>query len=82
MEFGISQQETVFTTEGLLQFKVVRCELCGKIFPSQSKLDVHSRSHSGVRPFSCEICKKGFKLKHHLQKHMMTHYKDMGGSDQ
>ncbi|CAG2101472.1 unnamed protein product [Medioppia subpectinata] len=33
-----------------------RCKFCGKVFGSDSALQIHIRSHTGERPFKCNIC--------------------------
>ena len=47
-----------------------RCEECGKGFITPSKLQRHSFSHSGLRPFNCEICAKSFSQAANLKTHI------------
>lgn len=57
-----------------------RCRFCGKIFGSDSALQIHLRSHTGERPFVCRVCKSRFttkgNLKVHYQRHTETDYMD------
>ena len=52
------------------------CGDCGKIFSRQSHLEIHSRTHSGIRPYVCPICKRGFTVKCNLERHMITHMRN------
>ncbi|XP_068574192.1 zinc finger protein 770-like isoform X2 [Cebidichthys violaceus] len=55
------------------QQKIHRCHTCLKCFPSVSKLQRHMMTHTGQRPFGCEMCGKRFRQKTHLRIHCRTH---------
>lgn len=47
---------------------------CGKAYTLKSMRDRHVKmQHLNLRPFSCPVCSKSFKMKHHLTKHLKTH---------
>ena len=65
----------------LYQHKVVRhghghrrfcCQTCGKDFATKQNCENHMRIHSGICPYSCDICGMPFKRIHHFKKHLMT----------
>ncbi|KAH3897462.1 hypothetical protein DPMN_021650 [Dreissena polymorpha] len=45
------------------------CPVCFKAFRSQWALQMHSRSHTGERPYVCLRCERTFTQKHHMKKH-------------
>jgi len=49
------------------------CEICVKQFSSSSALQIHSRIHTGDKPFKCNICSRPFTTKGNLKVHMGTH---------
>ena len=49
------------------------CKTCGKQFVNQSKLNKHSATHTGAKPFCCETCGKSFSLNGHLLIHCRIH---------
>jgi hypothetical protein len=51
------------------------CQVCRKMFPTPSKLAVHFRIHSGIKPFKCDLCSRSFRQKIHLQRHMRSSHK-------
>ncbi|GAB0091582.1 hypothetical protein DMENIID0001_064380 [Sergentomyia squamirostris] len=64
---------------GLVEYKRkprtrVICEQCGKSFHSRSGLEVHSYTHSGLRPFACAHCPKTYADKSALRIHLLQHF--------
>ncbi|XP_068600058.1 zinc finger protein Gfi-1-like [Brachionichthys hirsutus] len=51
-----------------------KCVKCSKVFSTPHGLEVHvRRSHSGTRPFACEICNKTFGHAVSLEQHKAVH---------
>ncbi|XP_055306135.1 zinc finger and SCAN domain-containing protein 5B-like [Sitodiplosis mosellana] len=53
--------------------KLHKCPSCDYVAPWPANLKMHMLTHTGERPFPCNICEKRFTLKHHLQRHLKTH---------
>jgi len=51
------------------------CEFCGKVFKNCSNLTVHKRSHTGEKPYKCELCPYSCAQSSKLTRHMKTHGK-------
>ena len=49
------------------------CEFCGKIFKNCSNLTVHRRSHTGEKPYKCQLCSYACAQSSKLTRHMRTH---------
>ena len=47
--------------------------LCSYVAFYKSHLEIHSRSHPGDKPFSCELCNQKFSRKSNLTRHLLTH---------
>ncbi|CAH1402752.1 unnamed protein product [Nezara viridula] len=48
------------------------CPSCSKTFPSIASMLIHSRTHTGERPYVCCVCDKGFNVKSNLLRHLRT----------
>lgn len=42
-------------------------------FTQAGHLLTHMRTHSGLKPYKCEICEKSFTVSNALKKHIRTH---------
>lgn len=58
------------TTTGRLQHA---CRFCGKLFSSDSSLQIHLRSHTGERPYQCPVCLSRFTTRGNLKVHFLRH---------
>ena len=57
-------------------FKEFQCHLCPKNFVRKEHLVIHSRIHTGERPFVCSICDHNFSDHSNLRKHLKVKHKE------
>uniref|UniRef100_A0A671EXS6 Zinc finger and BTB domain-containing protein 46 n=1 Tax=Rhinolophus ferrumequinum TaxID=59479 RepID=A0A671EXS6_RHIFE len=64
----------------LNEFTVIRkkfkCPYCSFSAMHQCILKRHMRSHTGERPYPCDICGKKFTRREHMKRHTLVHSKD------
>lgn len=51
------------------------CNVCGKLFVSENRIQIHKGRYHSEKPFTCDVCDKKFLTKRTLQKHMIIHNK-------
>ncbi|KPP60721.1 B-cell lymphoma/leukemia 11B-like, partial [Scleropages formosus] len=68
------------TTPPQPQAKSKSCEFCGKTFKFQSNLVVHRRSHTGEKPYKCQLCDHACSQASKLKRHMKTHMHKSGST--
>ena len=51
-----------------------KCETCGKSPASKQGLVVHFRTHTGEKPYECDLCPQRFTQRSALTDHRRTHF--------
>lgn len=49
------------------------CPICRRVFPFDSKLQVHLKRHSDDQPYFCRVCGKTYKYEWNLKVHNCVH---------
>lgn len=58
---------------GLILFFIGGWQVCDAAFCRKPYLEVHMRTHTGERPFQCDLCMKRFSQKSSLNTHKRIH---------
>lgn len=60
-------------TVGSKTSQFLNCSSCPKVFRARSLLEIHSRKHTGEKPFPCPVCGIYFSNASNLRKHRLKH---------
>ena len=53
---------------------LLKCPYCEKSWNNQYKLQRHLLTHTGDRPYECDICQRKFTQKSHMEGHKVLHF--------
>lgn len=51
----------------------VSCDRQGKVFTQRQKIMRHIQTHTGAKPYQCQVCQKRFSESNVMMQHMRTH---------
>uniref|UniRef100_A0A665TCA3 Zinc finger and BTB domain containing 40 n=1 Tax=Echeneis naucrates TaxID=173247 RepID=A0A665TCA3_ECHNA len=54
-----------------------KCPTCNKVFTSATLLEKHKGTHTGAKPFSCDLCNKSYQQLSGLWYHNRTNHPDV-----
>ncbi|KAF8769908.1 Zinc finger and BTB domain-containing protein like [Argiope bruennichi] len=54
-----------------------KCQICSYTSYYVTHLKRHVRTHTGERPYKCEVCHRGFSDKSALRRHKHLHLRDI-----
>lgn len=50
-----------------------QCKVCSKTFGTKSHVNMHEKTHTGIKPYTCSFCGRCFHRKDHLINHIRIH---------
>lgn len=71
----INAIKTKGSPAGLQSLDTLECRICRppRCFTAPTTLMSHYRSHAGIKPYECRICRAAFTRQHSLNYHMLIH---------
>ena len=71
----INAIKTKGSPAGLQSLDSLECRICRppRCFTAPTTLMSHYRSHAGIKPYECRICRAAFTRQHSLNYHMLIH---------
>eukprot|EP00094_Tigriopus_californicus_P008812 TCALIF_08493-PA protein Name:"Similar to ZNF84 Zinc finger protein 84 (Homo sapiens)" AED:0.00 eAED:0.00 QI:154/1/1/1/1/1/2/520/868 len=69
----LSEDSVKKLAQNVKKWSSIKCPECGMVFYKRSAMEIHRRSHTGHKPFVCDVCDKRFGRSNNLKLHQRIH---------
>lgn len=78
-KIDVDNDSNTATITEIVQNKVIKCNMCDKLFNSRVRLNSHMNSH--IKPFKCKFCDEKYARRDYLKRHEYNEHREYVDED-